>query len=149
MQNDDREAGDPLLTLTDAPEAQATATLGEGIAAFNEERAGYWDRRALAVLVHDADGKTVIGGLLGRTALGLLFIDVFFLPETLRGRGIGSRIVRLAEGEAIRRGCRAAVLYTISFQAPGFYERLGYRVFGRVPCEPPGTARVFMSKELA
>jgi GNAT superfamily N-acetyltransferase len=146
MQSND--ADEPLLTLTDAPDAQAKAILGEGIAAFNEERAGYWDRRALAVLVHDTDGKAVIGGLLGRTALGLLFIDIFFLPESLRGRGVGSRIVRLAEEEAIRRGCRAAVLYTITFQAPGFYERLGYRVFGRIPCDPPGTARVFMSKEL-
>lgn len=149
MQKDDRAADEPILTLTDAPDARAKATIGEGLAAFNEERAGYWDRRALAVLVHDADGKTVVGGLLGRTALGLLFIDVFFLPETLRGRGIGSRIIRIAEDEAIRRGCRAAVLYTISFQAPGFYERLGYRVFGRIPCDPPGVARVFMSKEFA
>jgi GNAT superfamily N-acetyltransferase len=141
-----KDADDPRLTLTDA---RAKAIIGEGLAAFNEERAGYWDRCALAVLAHDADGKTVIGGLLGRTALGLLFIDVFFLPETLRGRGIGSRIVRLAEEEAIRRGCRASVLYTIRFQAPGFYERLGYRVFGRIPCDPPGTARVFMTRELA
>jgi GNAT superfamily N-acetyltransferase len=140
MQKADRDGDEPLLILTDAPDAPAKAAIGEGLAAFNEERAGYWDRRALAVLAHAADGKAVVGGLLGRTALGLLFIDVFFLPETLRGRGIGSRIVRLAEEEAIRRGCRAAVLYTISFQAPGFYERLGYRVFGRIPCDSPGTA---------
>src|SRR5256885_4060341 len=128
MQKDDYDADNPLLTLTDAPDARAKAILGEGLAAFNEERAGYWDRRALAVLVHDADGKTVIGGLLGRTALGLLFIDVFFLPETLRGRGVGSRIVRLAEEEAIRRGCREPGLYTIGFHAPGFYVLLGHRV---------------------
>jgi GNAT superfamily N-acetyltransferase len=149
MQKRDHDGDEPILTLTDAPDAQAEAIIGDGLAIFNKERAGYWDRRALAVLVHAADGKTVAGGLLGRTALGLLFIDVFYLPDTLRGRGIGSRIIRLAEEEAIRRGCRAAVLYTISFQAPGFYERLGYRVFGHIPCEPPGVARVFMSKELA
>jgi hypothetical protein len=46
-------------------------------------------------------------------------------------------------------GCVSAVLYTISFQAPGFYAKLGYRELGRVPCLPPGTARVFMSKDLA
>jgi GNAT superfamily N-acetyltransferase len=99
MQKADRDGDEPLLILTDAPDAPAKAAIGEGLAAFNEERAGYWDRRALAVLAHAADGKAVVGGLLGRTALGLLFIDVFFLPETLRGRGIGSRIVRLAEEE--------------------------------------------------
>src|SRR5437868_6965530 len=104
MHKADHDSDEPLLIPTDAPDAQAKAIIGEGLAAFNEERAGYWDRRSLAVLAHDVDGKTVIGGLLGRTALGLLFIDVFFLPEALRGRGIGSRIVRLAEDEAIRRG---------------------------------------------
>jgi ribosomal protein S18 acetylase RimI-like enzyme len=146
---DDRDAGDPPLILTDAPDAQARAAIGKGLDAFNAEQAGHWDRRPLAVLVRDPDTDEVVGGLIGRTALGLLFIDVFFLPETLRGRGIGSRMVRLAEEEAMRRGCRSAVLYTISFQAPDFYERLGYRVFGRVSCDPPGHARIFMSKELA
>jgi hypothetical protein len=40
------------------------------------------------------------------------------------------------------------VLYTISFQAPGFYARHGWRVFGEISCEPPGTSRVFMTKTL-
>ena len=53
-----------------------------------------------------------------------------------------------AEAEGTRRGCTAAVLYTISFQAPGFYERHGYRVFGTIDCAPPGTSRIFMSKNL-
>ena len=35
----------------------------------------------------------------------------------------------------------AIVLYTISFQAPGFYEKLGYRRFGTIDCDPPGTSR--------
>src|SRR5207248_8640984 len=60
-----------------------------------------------------------------------------------------SRLLRLAEDEARQRGCVSAVLYTISFQAPGFYERHGYRVLGTVPCLPPGTSRIFMTKPLA
>jgi hypothetical protein len=38
------------------------------------------------------------------------------------------------------------VLYTISFQAPGFYVRHGWHEFGRIPCDPPGTAGIFMTK---
>jgi len=56
--------------------------------------------------------------------------------------------LKAAEDEGRRRGCRAAVLYTISFQAPEFYARHGWRVFGEIPCEPPGTRRVFMTKTL-
>lgn len=78
----------------------------------------------------------------------MLFLDLFHLPEALRGGGLGSRILRLAEEEARRRGCVAGVLMTISFQAPGFYERHGWQRFGEVPCLPPGTSRVFLSKKL-
>ena len=66
----------------------------------------------------------------------------------LRGAGIGGRMLTMAEEEARRRGCKRAVLYTISFQAPGFYARNGWQIFGEIPCDPPGTSRVFMSKEL-
>jgi GNAT superfamily N-acetyltransferase len=109
---------------------------------------GFADRRTLAVLVSDPETKQVQGGVLGRTSLGLLFIDLVFLPEALRRGGIGRRMIALAEEEGRRRGCVAAVLYTISFQAPEFYAKLGYREFGRIPCLPPGTSRVFMTKPL-
>ena len=57
-------------------------------------------------------------------------------------------MVGLAEAEALRRGCRAGVLYTISFQAPEFYERLGWRIFGEIACDPPGTRRIYLTKDL-
>ena len=133
---------DPTLFLTDAPDDAARGVIGNGLADYNAEQVGYRDSRALAVLVRDADGKT-IGGILGRTSLGLLF-----LPKDLRGHDLGSRMLRMAEEEGARRGCRSAMLYTISFQAPGFYARHGWTEFGRIPCDPPGTARIFMTKAL-
>ena len=84
----------------------------------------------------------------GRTSLGVLFLDVFYLAEAHRAAGLGRRILHMAEEEGRRRGCRTAILYTISFQAPGFYARHGWRVFGEIPCDPPGTSRVFMTKDL-
>jgi GNAT superfamily N-acetyltransferase len=140
---------DVVLTVTDRPSTRATEVIESGLAGYNEQQAGYADWRGLAVLVSDPETSEVLGGLLGRTSLGLLFIDLVFLPDSLRDRGLGGRVLELAEAEARQRGCRGAVLYTISFQAPGFYERHGWREFGRVPCDPSGTARVFMTKELA
>jgi ribosomal protein S18 acetylase RimI-like enzyme len=52
-----------------------------------------------------------------------------------------------AEDEARRRSCRKAVVITINFQAPEFYQRHGYQVFGQIDCHP-GVARIFLSKEL-
>ena len=138
---------EPVLTLTDAPDAAALAAIDDGLRAFNREAAGHVDHRPLAVLLADPATGETIGGLSGRTSLGVLFIDLVFVPEALRGRDTGTRMVELAEAEARRRGCRAGVLYTLSFQAPGFYERLGWRAFGEIPSDPPGTSRLFMTKE--
>jgi GNAT superfamily N-acetyltransferase len=99
--------------------------------------------------VRDPRTNLPVGGLTGRASLGLLFIDLFFLPEELRGGGLGARLLRLAEDEGRRRGCVAAVLYAISFQAPGFYQKNGDRVLGTVACLPPRTRRIFMTKPLA
>lgn len=139
---------EPILTLTDDPSAAAQAAISDGLNEFNDAQAGFSDRRALAILVSDPETQKTVGGLLGRTSLGVLFIDLFYLPESLRGSGLGRRIVQQAEDEAKRRGCRKAVLFTISFQAPGFYERCGYTAFGTVESLPPGTSRIFMTKTL-
>lgn len=56
--------------------------------------------------------------------------------------------MRLAEEEAVRRGCLGAWLDTFSFQARGFYERLGYSVFGVIEGYPPGHSRFFLKKTL-
>jgi hypothetical protein len=37
---------------------------------------------------------------------------------------------------------------TYGFQAPGFYERMGYAEFGRLEDFPPGSARHFLWKSL-
>jgi hypothetical protein len=57
-------------------------------------------------------------------------------------------LLQAFEHEARRRGCTNAVLYTLSFQAPRFYEKHGWVRFGEVPCEPAGSSRVFLSKRL-
>ncbi|WP_385617966.1 GNAT family N-acetyltransferase [Streptomyces sp. P8-A8] len=137
------------LVVTDSPMPADLAVISDALDRFNTERTGIDDRRPLAVLVRDPGTHQVIGGLTGRTSLGLFFVDLFFLPPGLRGSGLGGEILRQAENEARARGCRAAVLYTITFQAPGFYRKQGWRLLAEVPCDPPGASRVFMTKELA
>jgi GNAT superfamily N-acetyltransferase len=138
----------PTVTLTDAPDDAARAAITDGLLDFNDRQSGSSDRRPLAVIVNDAGTGKPVGGLIGRTSLGVLLIELFYLPAALRGHALGRRIIQQAEDEARRRGCVSAVLYTISFQAPGFYERCGYRRFGEVP-GTNGVSRIFLSKSLA
>ncbi|TSD86950.1 GNAT family N-acetyltransferase [Mycobacterium sp. KBS0706] len=140
---------DPEIVLTETADDRLDALINDGLNAFNDTVIGYSDRRPLSVVVRDPGTGEILGGAKGRTSLGLLFVELFWLPEALRGSGLGSRILRMMEEEGRRRGCRSAVLFTISFQAPDFYRRHGWRVFGDIPCDPPGTSRVFMTKDLA
>ncbi|MBI1777834.1 MAG: GNAT family N-acetyltransferase [Proteobacteria bacterium] len=138
----------PRISIADRITPPLRAAIEDGLADYNKERVGHIDSWPLAITLCDPATGEPVGGLLGRTSLGLLFVDLLFLPKSARGRGIGRRIMALAEAEAKRRHCTMAVLYTMTFQAPEFYAELGYEAFGRVEPDPPGQARIYMRKRL-
>jgi GNAT superfamily N-acetyltransferase len=140
---------DPIVTLTDTPNPTAKDAAGVALYEYNVQHTGIADRQPIAAVALDPESGAVLGGLWGRTELGLLFLDMFFLPDALRGQDLGRRLLDEVEAEAQRRGCRNAVVETSSFQAPGFYLRNGYVEFGRVPFAVPGEARVFLRKTFA
>jgi GNAT superfamily N-acetyltransferase len=78
-----------------------------------------------------------------------LHIHLLYVTESMRGTGIGRDLMRQAEEEARRRQCTASWLDTFSFQARGFYERLGYILFGTIEDYPPGHSRFFLKKSLS
>jgi len=137
------------LVLTDAPSDDDEAVLESGLAAFNESVVGYRDAKPLAALLQDEASGATLGGMLGRTSYGLLFIDKVWLPDSARGQDLGTKLLTMMEAEAVARGCKAGFLMTITFQAPGFYARFGWREIGRAHCDPAGTARVLMTKAFA
>lgn len=139
---------EPVLMLTDQPSDADEKVIGDGLADYNTQQTGYRDWRPLAALLRDPDTGATLGGMIGRTSYGLLFIDLVFLPESARGQDVGTRLLQMMEDEGARRGCKAAFLLTITYQAPGFYQRHGWTEFGRIACDPAGTARVFMTKTL-
>lgn len=138
----------PRIEISDQPNPEAERILGGGLAAFNEAVTGYNDRVPLTLLIKDPDTQQILGGISGKTTLGMAFLDLFHLPDSLSGAGLGRQLLHAFEDEARRRGCRQAVLYTLSFQAPGFYEKHGWVRFGEIPCDPVGSSRVFLSKTL-
>jgi GNAT superfamily N-acetyltransferase len=133
------EKGEPRLTLTDASDERAQAVVRGGLPEYNLGEAGYRDARPLAVLVSDPEDREVIGGLLGRTSMGLLFIDLFFLPESLRRNGIGSRVIRTAEDEALRRGAAGPSCLPSHFRLPAFTSVADIRRLAASNAIHPGT----------
>ena len=136
------------LEVGEDSDAAQLLLIEEGLNEFNDLMTGINDRKPLSVLVRSTRTGNVLGGMQGRSSLGLLFIDLFYLPPELRKMGIGSDILHRFEDEGRKRGCSAAFLYTISFQAPDFYKKYGWEEFGRIDCQPEGTSRIFMKKSL-
>jgi GNAT superfamily N-acetyltransferase len=142
----------PTLTLYDKPDPAVARAVHALLLAFNNTASSYeFDGQALVIGVrdHDAHDGEIIGGLWGSTSYGYLHIDMLIVPENRRGTGLGTRMMQQAEQEAIRRGCHGSYLDTFDFQARGFYERLGYTVFGALEDTPPGHTRFFLKKMLA
>ena len=71
------------------------------------------------------------------------------MRDDQRSCGLGTRLLATAETEIRRRGCDRVVLSTHSFQAPGFYARLGYTECGRTPGYPHGHDDIHLVKLLA
>lgn len=119
--------------------------LDRGLTAFNQ--AAYPDPSAAPVVlsIQDREGVT-IAGLLGRTAYGWMRVDVIWVDDRHRGKGYGAALLSKAEEIAIDRGCYGAHLDTHGFQAPRFYERLGYEAFGELENYPAEHKHVFYRK---
>jgi GNAT superfamily N-acetyltransferase len=94
------------------------------------------------------DGDRWLGGLTARITQRWLFLHLLGVTREAQGTGVGSRLMRAVEDEARARDCLGVWLDTYSFQAPGFYARLGYEEVGRIPDYPPGHARHFLAKRL-
>ena len=127
-------------------EAERLAILAP-LAAHNDASVGPTERHNVAIVVRDDAGE-IAGGLWGATGYRWLFVQYLALPPTLRGAGRGRALMLAAEAEAKRLGCIGIWLDTFSFQARGFYERLGYAAFGQIDDYPHGAARFFLSKRL-
>jgi len=137
----------PEIELTDAPLDPEIAILNDSLVAYNAGLIGMTDKQPLALLLRGTDGR-VIGGLSAVTARGWLIIDMLFIPDSLRAKGLATKLLGMAEDEARRRGCHGAWLETVNPDARRLYEQLGYAPFGELPDFPVGHSLMFMQKQL-
>jgi GNAT superfamily N-acetyltransferase len=135
------------LQAVDNPPTDDLARLEGRLDAFNAATTGIADGRLLTILLKRADGE-IYAGLHGHTWGGCCEIKTVWIDEPNRSHGLGTALLRAAEQEAQRRGCRQVLLSTHSFQAPGFYEREGYQRIATVEDQPAGHSHIVMVKHL-
>jgi len=121
--------------------------LEDRIYEFNSGVTGIRDGEWLAIFLRD-DNQRIVAGICGNTWGGCAEIRQFWVDESLRGQGLGTKLFEAAEQEALRRGCRQMVLQTFSFQAPDFYNKHGFEIVAEVANHPYGHTNFLMRKQL-
>jgi GNAT superfamily N-acetyltransferase len=134
------------LSVEDRPAAADCEAINDALTEFNRPflRDPVFGR--IGVFVRN-ETRTVVAGLDASFYAGWMFVSNLWVHAELRRRGVGRRLLQEAERRALARGCHSAWLDTFSFQAPGFYQRLGYEVFGTLDY-PPDHRRFFLRKRL-
>ena|SRR5213593_1533464 len=121
--------------------------LEDRIYEFNSCSTGITDGEWLAIFVRDEDDR-IVAGICGNTWGGCLEIRQFWVEESRRKQGLGTRLLRAAEQEACRRGCLQILLLTFSFQAPAFYAKHGFEIVAEVDDHPRGHKNLLLRKRL-
>lgn len=110
--------------IEDAPDDQDAAVISDGVFRFGRMEAHDSDARPIACFLRS--GADILAGATGRTEYQRLFVNYLWVRDDLRGRGFGSEALGRIEAAAIERGCRDALIETLSERNAVLYRRLGY-----------------------
>lgn len=101
----------------------------------------------ISILLKEKDNK-ILGGIIGQLKLNCLHIDLFWIDESVRGNGYGSKLLKAAEEAALEKGCRLVKVDTFSFQAPDFYVKQGFEIYGKIENHPEGYDQYYLYKKI-
>jgi GNAT superfamily N-acetyltransferase len=134
----------PLIAIEPTP--HDVQYLEDRIYEYNSKATGIADGELLGFLVREGD--RIVGGICGNTWGATCELRQFWVEESHRHRGLGTKLFEAAEQEARRRGCSQLILMTFSFQAPAFYEKNGFEVVATIADHPRGHRNFLMRKYL-
>jgi len=135
------------LEITDIIKEQDRETIFQGLLEYNLVRIEDKNPKDLGVYFQDETGKK-LAGLIGDTHGNWLIVKYLWVSEELRGKSIGSQILKQAEETAKERGCKYVFLDTFSFQAPMFYKKHGYQEVFALEEYPVTGKRYYFTKNI-
>ncbi|MER5751048.1 GNAT family N-acetyltransferase [Streptomyces sp. NPDC002088] len=138
------EISTPTLRVSGKDEA-LEQRLDDELTAFNAEATGAGAPQPMTVGVTDTAGE-LVGGLTAWIWGSCCAVSMLWVRADQRHAGWGSRLMKAAEDEAVRRGCGEMIVSSFTFQAPDFYRGLGFRETGRTEGIPGGHQDVHLHK---
>jgi len=94
------------------------------------------------------DKNVIIAGLNSAICWNWMDIEILWVDEEHRRKGLGRRLLFEAEQIAIKKNCTFIKLNTFSFQAPEFYKKHGYEVIAIIENAPLGNQHYYYKKKL-
>jgi ribosomal protein S18 acetylase RimI-like enzyme len=130
------------------PSEESIGEVYKGLSAFNRNYFPEPGEIEFACFLKDASGN-IQGGVVGKIVISTARIKYLWVSEHLRNRGYGKELMATIEREAKSRQLISITLETYSFQAPLFYERLGFKKVGEFLNSPVmGINEIFYQKML-
>jgi ribosomal protein S18 acetylase RimI-like enzyme len=137
----------PFKLMDEQGDLTDIAAVEKGLLDYNEAHLGEINYNKLTIVVKNSQNE-IIGGLVGSSLCGWVYVTTVWVEDEYRHRGIGKKLMALAEEEGRRRGCHHVRLETSEVQAPDFYIKLGYSVFGVLDDYPKGVKLYFFQKAM-
>ncbi len=128
-------------------ESKRTEELANFVRAYNRSKREPSKSEPLNIYLEDEQGN-LKAGMVAETFGNWLEIEYLYVSDDLRGQGIGSKILKMAERESKERGCKYSFVDTFNFQAPKFYEKHSYKEVFALKNYPYTGERYYYTKEL-
>ena len=115
--------------------------------AYNAAHGAAADKMPVGIYYEDNNGRK-LAGITGNIFGNWLFIDFIFVDKSLRGQGVGKKLIAYIEENAKAKGCKYSFVSTNGFQSPGFYPKLGYTNVFSLEEFPRDGKRLYFTKKL-
>ncbi len=135
------------LVYDSTPDPEDQKYLDDQLMVFNGDEINGYAFKNFLYQVRDESG-IMIAGIDCRVGGGWLEIISLWVSEKQRKKKIGEKLLSAAEKTAKKEGCHSAYLYTYSFQAPEFYKKNGYNLFGTVENYYKHHSKLYLKKRL-
>lgn len=135
------------MTIIENPSEDEIKQISDGLRSYNDRIGGPDNHTPFNLVVKNEDNE-FIGGIIAGTYWGWLYVDILFVDKSCRKGGIGKMLLEKVEAEARARACHHVHLETMSWQALGFYEKLGYKKVYTFEDLPKGYQKYLLIKKL-
>lgn len=139
------------IEITTNPNEQDAKTISQGITDFNHSEIPDLEpieKEVKFSVFARNQTKNIVGGIRAICFWNTLHIELLWLSESCRGKGVGKELIESAENFAKENGCEKVFVETTSWQAKPFYEKIGYKLIATLNDRPKGHASHYLTKKL-